>query len=1036
VHPLLESRWVRRAAVAAALVGLYALLGFQLAPRVLRSQAIAYVHEHYGRELGIGEVRVNPFLLQLDVRDFSLPDVDGRPMLAFHRLFVDFEASSLWKRAWTFRIVRLEAPRVSAVVRPGGTFNLADLAPGSTSPKPEAGPPPAVWLQALEVADGAVTFTDRNRSQPFTRELAPVAFSLRNFHTTRDGGSFRLAAETPAGEGLSWQGRLSVAPAPASQGEISVHGLRLPGIVAYLGDALPFALGSGHLDLSAHYEVALRPALVARVTLPEIRVSDLALRARGENADWIRVPAITLEETSLEWPQRRVSVARLRVEKASVQAWMAHDGSVNLAKMFAPAAQATVSSQPAPEESPPAAAAAGEAAAPGVAPVANGQPPAWALKLGSTEIAAAHIDFEDRRGETAHRFVVEPLEVRLGEASLDLSKAVSVTASAVVNGVAPIKVEGTVAPAPLAVDLAVHLAGARMQILQPYVLPVADLTIKDGRLTVDGRARVAPPAAPGPKLKFEGEVAIDDFASIDNAFRQPLVAFKRLELRKLAYAMDPDSVHIDRVRIVQPFARVSISPERVINIAAVLDPKGTAAALAARRAAAAAEAAMTPAERRQREEAAERTAEARKSGAAPEPAEEPLPAEGMPVRIREVEIAHGTLDFADHWVQPNFAAKVQDVRGTLTGLSSDPASHATIDLKGQLGEFSPVTISGEVQPFSLERYADLKLHFANIQLPILNPYSGEFAGYAIAKGTLTTDLHYRITNRQLDAQHHVHIEQLEWGERTATQGEATLPVKFATVLLRDRHGVIDLDIPVKGTLGDPTFRVWPIVWHIIKNLVVKAVTAPFALLGSLFSGAEQAQYVDFAPGSAVLEPPSAQALGALAKSLAEKPGLSVDVPIGTLPALDGPGLRELAYRASLEQAIGTALPPPRKEGATRPGFDALTPRNQITVLTALVKQQTGKEPALPEPPKPAEGTSRDDAEALAQSAAIRYLESEARADVAVPDSALGQLGEDRAAAVQHALLEGSGLEPGRVFQVRDGKVSEHDGQVRLELGLK
>ena len=90
----------------------------------------------------------------------------------------------------------------------------------------------------------------------------------------------------------------------------------------------------------------------------------------------------------------------------------------------------------------------------------------------------------------------------------------------------------------------------------------------------------------------------------------------------------------------------------------------------------------------------------------------------------------------------------------------------------------------------------------------------------------------------------------EWGEETAAKGEATLPVKLATALLRDRNGVIELDVPVTGSIDDPKFRIGPIVWQVIKNILSKAVTAPFALLGSLFAGAEDAQFVDFAPGSA------------------------------------------------------------------------------------------------------------------------------------------------------------------------------------------
>jgi hypothetical protein len=541
-------------------------------------------------------------------------------------------------------------------------------------------------------------------------------------------------------------------------------------------------------------------------------------------------------------------------------------------------------------------------------------------------------------------------------------------------------------------------------------------------------------------------VAIDGFQSVDNALKQDLVNFERLELQKLDYAMAPDAVSIDRVLVRKPYARVIISEEQVINIAAVLDPQGTAAALAERQAAAAAEAKLTPAERRrlekQREAAEEAAAKAEKAAAKartkgealpPPPAAEPAPADTFPIRIREVRIERGRMNFSDYFVQPNFSADVRDVNGTVTGVSSAFDSRAQVKLAGNLGEFSPVSIEGELQPFAFDRYTDIGLKFENISLPLFNPYSTPLAGYAIAKGKLTTDLHYSIENRQLDAQHGIRIDQLEWGEATATQGEATLPVKFATSLLKDKDGVIKLDVPVGGTLDDPTFRVGPIIWQVIKNIIVKAVTAPFALLGSLFAGAEEAQFVDFAPGEAALEPATGERLSALAKSLAEKPELKLDVPIGSLPEMDRPALAERAYSATVANMVAARF---GKKDAPAPAYETLEPSQKVEVLTALVKQQTGAEPRVPESPEPPEGTPRADAKAMRETAAIEYLDQAARASVVVADSELDRLAEARAAAVERALLADGVLDPTRVFKVREGKVSANDGKVRFELGLE
>ena len=279
------------------------------------------------------------------------------------------------------------------------------------------------------------------------------------------------------------------------------------------------------------------------------------------------------------------------------------------------------------------------------------------------------------------------------------------------------------------------------------------------------------------------------------------------------------------------------------------------------------------------------------------------------------------MNFSDYFVEPDFSADVQDARRHDHGACRAPRIRAPrCSSQASSTEFSPVSIEGELQPFAFDRHTDLKMAFENISLPIFNPYSGPLAGYNIAKGKLTTRLHYRIDDRKLDAQHNIRIDQLEWGEASATQGEATLPVKFATSLLKDRDGVIKLDVPVGGTLDDPTFRVGPIVWQVIKNLIVKAVTAPFALLGSLFAGAEEAQFVDFAPGEAALDPATAERLDALAKSLAERPQLKLDVPIGAMPDIDRPALAERAYQAALADAVASRKPKSAPGRRSSPGI--------------------------------------------------------------------------------------------------------------------
>jgi hypothetical protein len=1038
----LRSKLFWAAAVPLALVGLYALVGFKIAPKIARDQAQAFVREHYARELAIGTINIQPFTLQVEVRDLALPDADGKPMLGFERLFVDFEVASLWNRAFTFKDVTVEAPAVRVVVRPDGSLNLADLALPDEEPEQ---PTPSVWVQSLAVDRGAIEFTDEARKTPLTRTFRAVGFGLKDFRTTPDGGDFSFTARSPEDETFDWKGRFAIEPVISSSGEFKLGNLQAAGLLDFLGEARPFRATRGTIGLAGSYRVALNEQIELAVNVPTIEFKDFSFRARGADTDWVQYPSLVISGTSIEMPAQAVKVEKVVLDGLAAQAWMNADGTINLQQMLdfsglegSEPVAAQVAAEPALPAATPSA-----APAPHAAPAAPERP--WTVALGGFELTNASLAFEDRSSEPYKQFELAPVNLRVAGISLDMARPLPVQLDAVINGHARFDARGTLTPEPLAADFDIRLAKARMQLLQPWVLPVADLTITGGELDVTGKATLTPPGQDRPEVAFAGDITVTGFRSVDNALKQDFVNFDSLALTKVSYAMAPDSLGIDTITVRKPYARVIISPEQVINIAAVLDPQGTAAALEARRAAAAAEARMTPAERRRAEKEREAAAAAEEKSkkvtrkgekAAAPPALEPAPADTFPIRIRALRIEGGRMNFSDYFVQPNFSADVQDLNGTVTGMSSAFESHARVDLKGKLGEFSPVSIAGELQPFAFDRYTDIGLKFENISLPILNPYSTPLAGYAIAKGKLTTDLHYRIENRNLDAQHKIRVDQLEWGEATATQGEATLPVKFATALLKDRQGVISLDVPVTGTLDDPTFRIGPIVWQVIKNIIVKAVTAPFALLGSLFAGAEDAQFVDFAPGEATLDAATAERLGALAKSLVEKPELKLDVPLGALATLDRPALADRAYRSAVEAVIAARHAKATQKGEPLPAFDSLEPAERIEVLTVLVEQQTGSKPKAPEAPEPPEGTSREQAKMLAQQAELEFLEQTARSGISVSDLDLDKLGEQRALGVERALLSGGELEPARVFKVREGKVTDNEGKVRFQLGLK
>jgi hypothetical protein len=821
-----------------------------------------------------------------------------------------------------------------------------------------------------------------------------------------------------------------------SAGELAVTRLNMPGALELAGVSLPFVIPQGEMNVSGSYSVTLGEPMQLDLHLPQMVINGLALRAQGLAEDYVTIPTVVISDTRVAMPANTVTLGTVAVEGLRTEIWTLPDGTLNIDRLFAEAAAAPPTG-PAPVAEPVPAAAVTTPA--GTAAPAAAQP--WTVQVGAVELRDAFVAYEDRAVQPAARFELAPLNVTASGATLDLTQPLPVQFDAKINDAATITGKGKVVPETLAADVDISLKGFPLQALQPYANGTTDLTITRGTVDAEGRFTMAPPKTGQPEMGFKGEVTALGFGSIDNALEQDFFTFERVELSKLSFALAPDALSIDRVRVVKPFARVIVASNGTLNVSAVFDPAGTAAAVAQAEAAAKArkeQRKKTRAELKAEKKAAAEAAKARQLAASQPPAE--LRETGMPIRIREVLVTgSGALDFADFSVQPNFAAAIEALDGRITGLSTDPNSRAEVKLSGNVGQYSPVLIAGTTQPFAYDRHTDITMKFENISLPVFNPYSGKFAGYNIAKGKLFTDLHYRIDNRKLNAEHKIRIDQLEWGEATASKAEATLPVKFATSLLKDADGVIKLDIPVSGTLDDPTLRIGPIVWQIVKNLLAKAVTAPFKALGALFKGAEDAQFVDFAPGSAALDPAAAERLAALGKSLAPKADLRLEVPIGSDAALDGEALAQARFQRELEAATRSVLLGRKRDDATAtvPAFDTLPPERREAVLVALYTQLSGAAPVLPEAAADtAEDLSRKERKAQEQQARLTWLESESRKRATALPGELDQLAQQRADAVQGAVVNATGMPPERVFLARNGKVSANAQQVRFELAIQ
>ncbi|RXJ66338.1 hypothetical protein CRV08_13495 [Halarcobacter ebronensis] len=244
-----------------------------------------------------------------------------------------------------------------------------------------------------------------------------------------------------------------------------------------------------------------------------------------------------------------------------------------------------------------------------------------------------------------------------------------------------------------------------------------------------------------------------------------------------------------------------------------------------------------------------------------------------PLKIKEMR-----MTFQDKNLPIPFRTNITKLNGEFSKLNSNSSEPTELSLEGEVDKYGYTKITGTLDVNDIKLLTDTNIIFKNIAIKNFTPYSGKFVGREIDSGKLNLDLKYNIKKSNLDAQNSVIISDIKLGKNVESPDAVNLPLEFAIALLEDSNGVIDIDLPIKGNVDDPQFSVAPIVWKAFTNLIIKAVTAPFSLLASLFGvDEEKLKGIDFEYGKSDIIVSEKEALDTIAKILEKKPKLAINI---------------------------------------------------------------------------------------------------------------------------------------------------------------
>ncbi|AFP29117.1 DUF748 domain-containing protein [Marinobacter sp. BSs20148] len=816
----------------------YALGGFLLLPWWVHKNLPHYAQQQLGWQATVGEVHANPFTFSAELRNLQANDASGEPVLAFQRLYVNLSAFDLFNGTTGFQAVELEQPMLRLDVLASGQLNLmrdwqqapARAGQSSDTADIQSDTEPGslrIYLQQGNLSAGTLVLRDLNKNNSQNNSV--------EFRITPLTFSLQNLA-TWARPGDIGQYRLEAVldqQALSWQGSFEVDPMYSRGSLSVDN------LGPGVLSylLAPYMPFQLRSGRVSLNTDYQWQAAQSMelLTQHGKLTFDDATLALAAEPSEVAFRSGALTVDQIRFDLAARRIEVGKiefDGpELNLNRSANGDIDWLVA---------------------GVRPAGEGfasrsgqydSSPEFRWSVAGMDIRDGQLSWRDQVPANIAELQLNGLNLSLGPFTDHFDEPVNYRADAILASGGSLDVNGQFTTRPFNLEMAVVGNELALPAFAPYVQQRMAIELPAGLLSVDGSLNLDQQRLPLTGT-FNGSASVTGLDTRLPGNGQPLLAWQTLQLAPIEYNVNPARLEIGRVTLIELAANITRSDDGSHDITHLLTPTAAAA----------------------------------------------NENQGFIFRIGELQLDNADVDYTDRTLKPELTTRFGQLYGNLSGLSNIPPQQGRVSLKGKVNQVGNLDMSGSIATLGTDQQSDLVLNLENLELPRLSPYSGRYLGYGIAGGKLDLKLEYQLQGTRINASNQIILNRLELGRPIPSEQTVGVPIKLGLALLRDGDNVIELNVPVNGDLADPEFHMGKVMMSAFVNVLTRAATSPFALIGTLADvaglGGEQMQQVSFVPGGIELTEASNQKLAALAQVLNQKPELILSIRGAAAPEAD------------------------------------------------------------------------------------------------------------------------------------------------------
>ena len=844
------------------LVGLYLILAGLVGPWYLKSKLVPEFSKTFQLKTSIEKLSFNPFINKLTIEKLSAKH-EGEELIGLGKLIVNVD---LWQMVWEKGVfldeVYLENPRAYVEILEDKTLALLKLLPPPSQEVEQVTDQeetefvmPLVEILKLTITKGHFRLKDSSNATPFTQEIKDINFDLPQFSTREtQNNHHELALATSGGMKLKWQGDIQFNPL-SSQGQLVIEDFQFAPLAPYYDRLVHVDVPSGKLGMIFNYDLNLkRETRQIKFSWDEITIEDF--EARDRETGHIVQSLDFLQMRKINWDLIETSfvIDEIEFKGGELNAVRRADESLNLlprATLEAEKAESSVSilANESSSESEPV-----EfkdnlkgAIRSLVWHLTTVWSHSWASAANKVILDGYKISVRDELITPAVELSFENIHVEVGGLKSDEGSEIDLALRFDLDQVEQ-SFSGHFSIFPLAGKLSTDLNKFSLARFNPYVKQWSDFSLNTGELSLDTqsnfRVDLKPDGSKEVQLTTDFDVQVDKF-DLTQKTENLSINFNQLQIKKGHFELDPQSLHISEILLKEPrgFFKQKVVKKEV----------------------AAAEKVQSSSEKQATQKALVDLFQIK----------EVLP---WDLQLAKLEIQNGQFELKDETLYEELNLVIKELNTEFSNFSSLEPCDVVLKIAAIIEGFGEFNYDSHFLLNSPEVNGAVDLSLRTLPLSSLSPYGITFAHYPLADGDLSFHVSNTIVKNKLEGVMGVKIKSIDLGEYVKADDRAIdLPLKFGISLLQDSSRKIEFkDIAIHGDLSDPQFRLWGVIWKVLKTVCVKAVSSPFKYLSSLVgSSSDELESLVFPYGEATANSAMEKKLLKVAQALKERPSLKL-----------------------------------------------------------------------------------------------------------------------------------------------------------------